>query len=200
MTPGRPDFVWADEEDGVLALRHGDEILYVSLYWRARNAINNLARVHHLTPELDRIAVVRQEERFTPSGLVFTQPDEVNGQGLPWLPHYPGDMHSAHAGEQLPIAQIPAGLAFKPGDENAHAGRAEFYQLRYGPYLIGMNPTAAKTLDLPVPAGVKQARELVSGKALKLNGPLQVGPMSTVVLYLGPSVMRTHRQKETPHD
>ena len=41
-------------------------------------------------------------------------------------------MHSAHAGEKLPIAKIPAGVKFKPGDERVYAGKAEFYTLRYG--------------------------------------------------------------------
>ena len=185
MTPGRPDFVWADEEDGVVALKHGDDILYVSLYWRARNAINHLARVHHITPRFDRIATVYQNEQFEPSGLTFTRQDEVNAPYLPWLPRYPGDLHSAMAGEELPIAKMPAGMAFKPGDESPYAGRAEFYRLRYGPYLIGMNTTAEKTFELSAPAGRTRARELVSGKAVKWNKPIKVGPLSTIVLYVG---------------
>ena len=32
---------------------HGQEILYGSLYWRAGEAINKLARVHFLTPAFD---------------------------------------------------------------------------------------------------------------------------------------------------
>jgi len=28
MTPGQPDFAWADEEDGVLAVKHGEDIFY----------------------------------------------------------------------------------------------------------------------------------------------------------------------------
>jgi len=34
----------------VVALKHGDDILYASLYWRARSAINHLARVHYIMP------------------------------------------------------------------------------------------------------------------------------------------------------
>ncbi len=185
MSPGRPDFAWADEEDGVVAVKRGDEMLYVSLYWRARNGVNFRARMHSTTPAFDRIAVVRQDERFTPSGLTFRQPDEINGQGLPWLPHYPGDLHSAHAGEEQPIAKIPEGIPFKPGEENAYAGRADFYTLRYGPYLIGMNSSEDKIFALQAPAGLKKASELTSGKTLTLTGPLKVGPMSTVVLYVG---------------
>ena len=55
---------------------------------------------------------------------------------------YPGDLQSAHAGEKLPIAKIPADVPFQPGQENLYAGRALFYTLRYGDYLIGMNASA----------------------------------------------------------
>ena len=184
MTPGRPDFVWSDEEDGVVALKHGDDVLYVSLYWRARNAINTLARVHYITPRIDRIAVVHQDEQFEPSGLTFIRQDEVNAPYLPWLPQYPGALHSAMAGEKLPISKIPDGVAFKPGDESPYAGRAEFYSLRYGPYLIGMNTTTSKTFELAVPAEAESVLELVSKKTVKSHAALKAGPMSTIVLYL----------------
>jgi hypothetical protein len=186
MTAGQPDFAWADEEDGVLAVKHGDENLYVSLYWRARYAVNFLARVHYTTPRLDRIAVVREDEQFEPSGEFWTRPDWVNmgfgGGGV----HYPDDLHSAETGEKLPIAKIPAGVPFRPGDESPYAGRASFYQLRYGPYLIGMNATADKSYDLVPPEGLSAASapDLVSGRTLPLHA--KVAPHSTVVLYVGP--------------
>ena len=186
MTRGRPDFAWADEEDGVLGLKHGQEVLYVSLYWRARNAINFLARVHDTVPTYDRIAVVREDEKFTPSGLTYTLPDWTNfdfgGGGL----RYPDGVHAALAGERLPVAKIPDGVPFKLGDENPYAGRASFYRLRYGSYLIGMNSSQDKTYTLAVPAGRQSAPDLISGKTLRLDGPLSVPPMSTVVLYLKP--------------
>ena len=185
MTPGFPDFAWADEEDGVLALRHGEEILYVSLYWRARFGVNGLARVHQITPRFDRIAVVREETQFEPGGMEYTRPDWVNmGFGNGGL-RYPGDQHSAHAGEKMPIAKIPAGIEFKAGQENIHAGKASFYTLRHGAYLIGMNTTKDQTFELKAPAGFAQAPEMISGKTVPLAAPLKVGPRSTVVLYLG---------------
>ena len=64
MTAGQPDFVFSDEDDGVMAIKNGGEIVYVSLYWRARNAINFLARVHYITPRFDRIAMVHEEVEF----------------------------------------------------------------------------------------------------------------------------------------
>jgi hypothetical protein len=185
MSPGQPDFVFSDEEDGVLAVKHGQEIFYASLYWRARNAVNGLARVHYTMPAFDRIAVVRETEQFDPSGLTYTRPDWINmgfgGGGL----RYPGDLHSAMAGEKLPIAKIPAGIPFKPGDENVYAGRASFYVLRYGPYLVGMNTTTDRTFDLKLPADAKSAKALVPGGSNAAPGAIvKVGPRSTQVYYI----------------
>ena len=182
MSWGQPDLLFSDEEDGVLGLKRGDEILYISLYWRARNAINSLARIHYITPAMDRIAVVREDAQFEPSGLNFTRPDHTNFSFLKHDLAYPGEWHSALAGEKLPIAQLPSGIKFAPGDESVYAGKASFYTLRYGPYLIGMNTTTDKTFDLASPG---QSRELVSGKEVKAGQILKVGPRSTAVLLVG---------------
>ncbi len=184
MTPGQPDFVFSDEEDGVVAIRNGDDILYVSLYWRARYAVNFLARVHYITPHFDRIADVCEDVEFEPSGLTYTRPDWINfgfGNGGP---QYPLELHSALAGEKLPIAKIPDGIKFHPGDENAYAGKGSFYTLRYGNYLIGMNMTTDETFELKPPTGVNNVRELASGRKWKPGAPIKVGPHSTVVLWL----------------
>ena len=185
MSAEQPDFVWADPEDGVVAIKRGAEILYVSLYWRARFAINNLARVHYITPRFDRIAVTRQESQFEPSGMFYTLPDWIDfgfgGGGH----HYPGDRHQAFAGEQQPIPKIPDGVKFRPGDENSYAGKADFYTFRYGNYLIGMNCAREKSYDLTLPAGIAKARNLTTGKNMALKKSLPVAPLSTVVLYLG---------------
>ena len=185
ITRGGDNFVFADEEDGVIAIQRGDEILYASLYWRARNAVNFLARVHAIGPAFDRIATVRQEEEFEPSGMTYTRPDWVNFGFANGGFRYPGDLHSAHAGEKLPIAKIPDGLQFRAGQESLYAGRALFYRLRYGDYLIGMNASRDKTYALAIPAGVTTVTNLTTGIAAPIAGPVKVGPMSTVVLYLG---------------
>ena len=48
-----------------------------------------------------------------------------------------------------------------------------------------MNASRDKTFTLAAPAGVASAPELMSGKTVVTKEPLKVGPMSTVVLYLG---------------
>ena len=186
MSDGQPDFIFTDEENGVVALKHGDEILYASLYWRARYAINFLARIHYLTPRFDRIATVHQETLFAPSGLSYKRPDWTNfgfgGGGV----KYPGELLSAHAGEVLPIPKIPEGVKFKPGDESVYAGKGSFYTLRYGPYLIGMNTTPAKTFRLGVPSSAATITDLATRRLVTAGSELEVGPRSTVVLRLEP--------------
>jgi hypothetical protein len=183
MTPGQPDFVFSDEEDGVVAVKNGDEIFYASLYWRARNAVNFLARVHFTTPRTDQIAVVAEDVVYQPSGEFYTRPDWINFGFGSGGPKFPVTMHSAHAGEKLPIPRIPDGVKFKPGDESVYAGKGDFYTLRYGNYLVAMNLTTDKAFELKPPAGVAEAKELVSGQTVKLGASLKVAPRSTLVLW-----------------
>jgi hypothetical protein len=183
MTAGQPDFVFADEQDGVLALKHGEEILYISLYWRARFGVNFLARVHHIAPALERVATVYEDAQFVPSGNFFTRQDRVDWELFSeFAPK--GEVHQALAGEKLPIVQYPPDVPFKAGRENHYAGRADFYTLRYGRYLIGMNTTLDKTYDLKSPEGMRAATDLVSGKTISTDATIKVAPRTTVVLYL----------------
>jgi hypothetical protein len=178
------DWVWSDEEDGVVAIHHGNDVLYASLYWRARAGVNFLAKVHLIRPTMDRLATVNEEIRFEPSGLFYTRPDNINSlaQGTRNFQEY-ADIHSAHAGERLPIAKVPAGTNYKPGDESVYAGRGRFYVLRYGPYLIAMN-MGAKSDSVIVPASSAPIPELVSRKSIPAKGGLQtVAPGTTAVFY-----------------
>lgn len=182
MSWDQPDFVFSDEEDGVVAVKNGKEILYVSLYWRARNAVNFLSRVHLLTPEFDRIATVAADIRFTPSGMEYTRPDWTNfgfGNGGP---PYPKEYVSAHAGEKLPIAKIPEGVSFKPGQESIHAGKGDFYQLKYGRYVIAMNMSADQTFELKAPDHQGGMTNLVTRKPVKAGAVAKVAPRTTVVI------------------
>lgn len=194
MAQNQPNFVFSDEEDGVLAIKNGSDILYVSLYWRARNAINNLARVHYITPNFDRVAVVRQDTKFTPSGLIFKRPTGTNAPWGPWLPRYPDEDNSALAGEELPIAKIPDGIDFKPGQENVYAGKGDLYMLRYGPYLIVMNITSLSR-DLDMKEIVDFYNSYTPRRRVKFLGPqdnrvtvgnkIKLFGRSTLVFYQG---------------
>ncbi|MFE1879180.1 Tat pathway signal protein [Streptomyces diastatochromogenes] len=191
MTPGQPDFVFSDEENGLVAVKHGDEILYASLYWRARWGVNRLARVHLITAEgIEWSATVWQDVRHDPDGRSFTEPDWINWEfTTPDLPvpaggyNPPGDVpHQAFAGQVLPLAAAPADAPrTAPGQESPFAGRASFYRCAYGQYLIAMNTTADRTCTFST-KGFGAARNLLTGAKVTGNATLSVRPGSTVVL------------------
>ena len=183
MTTGNKDFVFTDEEDGVVAIKNGDEILYSSLYWRANFAINSLARVHYITPLNDRIATVYEDVKYTPGGFTYKRPNRVNLFFSDARPFYP-DVKSANEGEELPIAKIPEGIKFKPGQESVYAGKGDFYTLHYGKYLIGMNCSKDKVFDLVIPAGTKKVIDLTGNKKIVKEDKLTVNSRSTIVLEL----------------
>ena len=180
MSVSAPDYVFSDEEDGVVAIKNGSEILYASLYWRARNAVNNLEKVHYITPTFERLANVHIETKFEDSGMRYTRPDWVNLGFAGWREWYKG-IHSAHAGEVLPIARIPEGVKFKPGDENIYAGKADYYELKYGNYVIAINGSTDKTFELSVPKA-KAVFNLTDHKKKVEEDVLKVSPRTTVVL------------------
>ena len=182
MSDGEPDFVFSDEENGVLAVKDGREILYASLYWRAMRGVNFLARVHHIAPEFERIATVREEIRFSPSGMTWLRRNWINsGRGAGGV-SYPGGRNSVHIGETLPVAWIPEGSSFQVGQESPHAGRGDFYRLDYGPYLVGMNSSPGRTFQIELPGKGAAYRILPAGRTVSPGESVEVEPMSTVVL------------------
>lgn len=187
MTAGQPDFVFADEQDGVVAVKHGADILYASLYWRANFGISGKARVHYVTPVTDRIAtVLLDRQEFEPSGLTFTRPDNPHTNGMRFSVPYPDDGPVWTAGEKQAVAKLPAGVTYAPGEDNSYAGRADYYQLTYGPYLIAMNSSKDKSFELKLPRRSKPVKDLASGQRIDpAIRVLQVKAGTTAVVYLG---------------
>lgn len=186
MSPGQPDFVFADEEDGVVAIKRGDEILYASLYWRANYGVSSLARVHYVTLATDRTATVKLDrQEFEASGMFFTRPNNPHINGSRFSIRYPEDGDVWTAGEQQPVAKLPAGSRYVAGEDNAHAGRADYYELRYGPYLIAMNSSTDKQFTVSLPAHKAAVKDLVSGVLVQPGvAAMQLKPGSTAIFYL----------------
>ncbi|MFT3788654.1 MAG: hypothetical protein QM770_21195 [Tepidisphaeraceae bacterium] len=191
MSPGQPDTIFSDEEDGVVAIKHGDDVLYASLYYRARFGINRLARVHLITSTIERDATVWLDDvKFDDSGMVYHRDGRVNEAQTTRHEKNLKGIEQALEGETMPIAKIPDGIAFKPGQENVYAGKGTFYVLRYGDYLLAMNMTTDRTFDFTVPSDAPaHARDLVNKQPIGLTPgqKISVGPRSTCVLWLGQS-------------
>ena len=182
MTKSSPDFVFADEEDGVVAIKNDDEILYASLYWRARVAVNKLAKVHYITPTMDRISNIYIESIFEPSGMEVTRQNMTN-LGFSSARDWYKDIESAHTGDLMPVARIPEGVKYNKGDENVYAGRAQFYLMRYGKYLVAMNSSKDKIFDVTLPVDMKNSVDLTNNKKPVTEGVYKLAPMTTVVYY-----------------
>ena len=112
----------------------------MTLGWRGAG-INNIVRVHFTEPEIDRIANVRIETEFTPSGGAITRPGERPG------PFVERGKRLVTDGDVLPLAAGPLG------------GAGDFHAARYGEYLIGMNCSRDRTFRPAVPP--------VKGKVLR---------------------------------
>lgn len=194
----RPDFVFTDEVAGAIAVKRGKEILYASLYWRARQGVNDWARVHLLTPHSERSGTIRERSRVD-SDEAYTVQDwvtwdyAINDSGQPstippggWTPPGPA-LRQAFAGERQPIAPVPADMdpalgGTTVGIEQIEVGRAPCYELAYAGYLVAMNTTRDRTFTYRsghTGVGV----DLVTGKRIRLDRPVRVGPRSTVVWF-----------------
>ena len=179
MTPGSADFIFSDLDDGAIALKRGNEIIYVSLYWRSLFGINNLAKIHYLAPVTDIRATVVQHVEYANSGKNYRRPKNTDaGYGRHPYKEY-ATIPSAHEGEELPTAQIPADVSGsnKVGLGNLFAGRGTFYHMTYGPYVFAMNCGTEKTYTIQLPAG--EHKELSNGQTT--SGAIHVAPRSTRV-------------------
>jgi len=187
MSEGEPDFVFADEEDGVVAVKHGKDIIYAELYWRANYGITGLAKVHLVNAVTDRAATVALDrQEYRPSGLFYTRPNNPHINGHRFTVRYPGDGDVWTAGEKQPVAALPAGSHYLAGEDNPYAGRADYYELRYGPYLFAMNSSKDQTFDVKLPPRSGAVKELVSGKSIAVQtSTLAVKAGTTAVFYLG---------------
>ncbi|TQE36518.1 Tat pathway signal sequence domain protein [Streptomyces ipomoeae] len=197
----RPDFVFTDEENGCLAVKNGQELLFASLYWRSRQGVNDYARIHHLTPVDQRSATVRQRSAGT-TDETFTVRDwilwdyAINDPGAGHLPPGgfppPGEtLHQSQQGDVYHLAPVPddvpdpaMGVHFD-GVETMLVGRAPLYVCEYGDYLIAMNTTTDKTFTLPTRHAFGPGRDLATGRVIGAGKRVELGPLSTLVLYRG---------------
>jgi hypothetical protein len=186
MTDGQPDFVFSDEENAVMAIKHGEDRLFLNFYFRQEFGVSGATRILDITPTIMRIATVQSHFKVISSGHEWTRPDIIDFERSGGFPPPGKKIHQAWRGEKLPISKRPDD-AKKPkyGTWGPFVGEAAFYWLRYGDYLIGLNTTQNHTYTLPLPTGFTQAPDLVSEKTLDLTKEVKVGPRSTVVLYLG---------------
>jgi len=186
MSEGQPDTIFADPEDAVIALKHGEQRLFVNFYFRQEYGVSGATRILEVMPDVLRVATVQSQFEVVASGQEWKRPDVIDFERSGGFTPPGPKIHQAFAGEKLPVSKRPED-AREPayGSWGPFVGKAAFYWLRYGDYLFAINTTADHTYKLPAPEGFKDAKDLVSGKTVAFAGDLTVGPATALVLYLG---------------
>ena len=179
-TSGQPDFAWGDEENMVVAAKHGsgtaEERFYANLNWRTV-AIDGIAKVFRQTATTTNVAEVTCDDiQFQPSGQVVLGSSLVDAGFTP-----PDNPVNAYSGVPRLVA-LRSDLTTVP-PTNQDGGRAWGYTLRYGNWLVGINGNYSQNYSMKLPGGFTSAVDLVSGKTL--TAPIVLSPKTTVVFYLG---------------
>ena len=179
MTTGQPDYAWADEENGVLALKNTNERLWIAPFWQCKTGtgINGVARFHYSNGTWDQVGTMETTPRFDFGGSFFTRPALID---KPEEDRYvpPSPPLNAYAGEKIPLGIRPADASA----DDPFRGKVNFYAFRFGRYLFGMNRTSDRAYDLITPVGFTSATDLFSGATR--TGPINVPAASTVALIL----------------
>ena len=165
--PGQPDFVWSDPESGVFVFRHGANLVYGSFFnldaFNGR-AVGDRGIIHLIRPESERLIEFPPEFALPESDLSITVKYPFGSRTHPQTPLPPG----------------MKAWATEPPDWLDHrAGRAYFYHVETGPYVIAMNTTEPGTYresawTLPAIPGANRARDLATGEIVDLSKPLAI--------------------------
>ena len=178
-TPGEPDFCFADEENGVVSIKKGEEQLMLNFYFR-EEADNRLVRGHHITTDYQRFFEVKTdktEARYVAS--YRTRDGWVNGPSTSYGTP-PDNPTSAYEG-QVEYYNSYDGV-------NYNTGRLlkDYYFLRYGKFLIAMNTLsdASKTIEFPNELVGASAWQFHTETSITLPATMQLPPCSTYVFIL----------------
>jgi fibronectin type 3 domain-containing protein len=184
MTDGQPDFAWADEGNRILALKHGDDRLWITPYWEAKTGtgINGVARFQYDTPSYTQYGVLQAVPQFTFGGSFTRTTDDIDKpEGFQWTPPEPRPLQ-AYGGEILPLGPTPADAS----SDAPFRGKADFYAFRFGRYLMGINASEDHSYSLKPPVGFTSATDLISSDML--SGAITIAPTSSVALVLEDTV------------
>lgn len=174
------DFVWCDSENAVVAAKFGKEVLYVNAYYRARGAINNLARIHFVRPDSEFAATVWCDEEFVQDGDKFAKVQDYFQYG--WQGRLYGgyrvadpdgtDAYSSALNIVWPPKNVRGGMQEPVA---RRGGRADFYHVNWGPYEVCINDDpAAKPRGYTLPTGDGVYLDIASKKKFKPGAKVEI--------------------------
>lgn len=178
-TPEESDFCFADEENGVVSIKKGEEQLMLNFYFR-EEVDNRLVRGHHITANFQRFFEVKTDKtdaRYVTS--YRTRDGWVNGSsssyGTP-----PDNPISAYEG------QIEYYNSYDGVNYNGDRLLKDYYFLKYGKFLIAMNTLSdtSKIIEFPNDLVGTSAWQFHTKTSEILPATMQLPPRSTYVFIL----------------
>ncbi len=177
-TPGQPDYAVGDPQVGIVAVKNGNEYLFVNFY--SEMSLGSSGKAHMITPnEVRLMSFVPEVMKYTPSVQTVTAPDEyINSNHRITYPDHP---LMANGGT---VYDLPA--YDSEGHYNSARQICDYYQQQLGHYLIAQNTTSANTYDLVLGSSLKgqQAKDLTTGETVTLSEDITLAPRTTIVYYL----------------
>ncbi|MDQ0877536.1 fibronectin type 3 domain-containing protein [Paenibacillus sp. V4I3] len=195
---------FVDVENGLVAARDGNNVMFVSFTRRSNPGLNGLARMHVVTPDNDIMLSLAPNVQYAPSGYWNTKPDWAQfdiayDDSTP--PIDGARLAVAGAIEPIPQQAFEKDLKYNINPDRTGSGYsafAQFYSVQYGSYMIALNHTAdkfgdAKVYDVILPSSYMSGTvyDVISRQSLpvKPGNKVAVGPGTAVVLRLNSQVV-----------
>lgn len=177
--PQADNYVYGDEQVGIVAVKHGTTQLFVNFY--SESSLSSCGRVHIITPDMVKnIAFIPEVMDYVPSGQKETIAD-VYWNGNHKIT-YPDNPQVADGGS---VYDIPA-YDRQPGHYNSMRTMCDYYQQQLGAYIVAQNTTADLTYQLKLTEQQKgqKAINIATGEEVVLDESLSINPRTSVAYYL----------------
>jgi hypothetical protein len=177
-TPGQSNYVFGDEEDGVVAIKYGDDQMFVN--FMSESYLSKPGAAHIVTPTVDKIInFVPDVMKYYQSGKTITIADRYYNNNHRIV--YPDDPLQADGGC---VYDEPA--YDEAGHYNSMRTMCQYYQSQLGNYLVAQNCSEQTTYALQVAATLngKSAVDVATGETVTLSDAIQLAPLTTRVFYI----------------
>ena len=177
-TPGQPDYVFGDEMDGIVAIQHGTDHIFVNFHGEYSLSKPGMAHIITAT-ENKTINFVPEVMKYTPSGHTETMPMHY-WSGAHQIA-YPDDPIEADGGT---VYDIPA--YDKAGHYNSGRGLCQYYQNVFDKYLVAQNCSETDSYALDVTDGLNglKAVNVATGESVVISSSITLKPQTTLVLFI----------------
>jgi hypothetical protein len=175
---GQPDYVKGDPQDGVVAMKHGDDYLFVN--FMAEGSLLSPSMGHLITPrEVKTMYFIPEAMEYYHSGQFNTVAD-VYWNGNHKIT-YPDNPQMAAGGMQY---EYPAYDA--QGNYTSARPLCQYYQQLLGQYLVAQNCSESTSYPLVMSNTIngKQAIDVATGQTVTLSASIQLAAGESKVFYI----------------